>query len=56
MLEISKLIPQLVQDFDLELENPKQDWKTCNRWFVKPENFTVRVKKRCSDDTTETQL
>ena len=46
MLEISKLIPQLVRDFDFELVEPEKKWETRNAWFVKPINFRVRVKQR----------
>ena len=46
MLEISKLIPQLVREFDFELIEPEKGWKTRNAWFVKPTNFRVRVKRR----------
>ena len=51
MLEICKLIPQLVRDFDISLEHPEKDWTTSNRWFVKPKNFMVKVKKRSAHDT-----
>ena len=43
-LEISKLIPRLVRDFDFELEKPEKEWKTENYWFVKPTDFTIRIK------------
>lgn len=45
LLEISKAIPQVVRHFDFELEN-KGEWKCTNHWFVKPENFVCRVKRR----------
>ena len=47
-LEMSKLIPKMVREFDFELENPKQDWTTTNYWFVVPNDFQVRVKHRKS--------
>ncbi|KAJ5287205.1 cytochrome protein [Penicillium angulare] len=43
-LEIYKLIPQLIRDFDFELEN--QTWTTENLWFVKPMDFRVKVLLR----------
>jgi cytochrome P450 len=46
MLEMSKLIPQLVRQFDFELEKPDTPWKTANYWFVKQFDFNVRVKER----------
>ncbi|KAI0128207.1 cytochrome P450 [Hypoxylon sp. NC0597] len=49
-LEISKLIPRLVRDFDFELSgglaNNGASWSADNYWFVKPKNFMVRVKPR----------
>ncbi|EYE90342.1 cytochrome P450 [Aspergillus ruber CBS 135680] len=48
ILEMSKLIPRLVRDFDFELVNPEREWETENFWFVKPVNFDVRVKRRNS--------
>jgi hypothetical protein len=44
MLEMSKLIPEIVKNFDLVLEMPKEQWKTVNYWFVKPERLPVTVK------------
>ncbi|KAI9170666.1 Pisatin demethylase [Paramyrothecium foliicola] len=45
ILEISKLIPRLIRDFDMELIS-KEPWKTANRWFVKPVNFQVTLRPR----------
>lgn len=43
-LEMSKLIPEVVANFDMALMIPKEQWKTVNYWFVKPESFPVQVK------------
>lgn len=44
MLEISKLVPQLVQKFDFEPAwGPIGD---LNRWFVKMKGLNTRVKHR----------
>ncbi|KAJ5596940.1 hypothetical protein N7450_003398 [Penicillium hetheringtonii] len=44
ILEMSKLIPRLVRDYDFTpLRN---NWKTENYWFVKPMDFEVHVQKR----------
>jgi cytochrome P450 len=48
LLEMTKLIPQLVRNFDFELEKPDQVWETVNVWFVKQKNFNGRVKLRAS--------
>ncbi|KAK1771877.1 putative cytochrome p450 pisatin protein [Phialemonium atrogriseum] len=42
-LEMSKIIPRLLREFDFELERP--EWKTENFWFVKPKDFIVRVRR-----------
>ena len=50
MLEISKLIPKIVRDFDFELTGDiaqkETEWTCANRWFVKPQNFVARVRAR----------
>jgi cytochrome P450 len=45
-LEMSKLIPQIVRDFDFELKDPHRPWSTENNWFITPTNFRVQVKIR----------
>ncbi|KAL6792217.1 cytochrome P450 [Trichoderma sp. SZMC 28013] len=45
-LEMSKLIPLLIKNFDFELQDRQRDWKTTNYWFVKPNNFDVAVRAR----------
>ena len=35
MLELSKVIPEMVLHFDFELVGRGGEWKTLNRWFVK---------------------
>lgn len=46
LLEMAKLIPQLVRNFDIELEQPDREWRTTNKWFVKQEGFFCRVRVR----------
>ncbi|KAF2791289.1 pisatin demethylase [Melanomma pulvis-pyrius CBS 109.77] len=48
MLEMSKLIPLLVRDFDFVLDDNlvRNEWKTTNHWFVKPRNFKVTIVVR----------
>lgn len=46
MLEMCKLIPRLVTEFDFEIEEKSKVWKTVNYWFVKPVNFRVKVQLR----------
>jgi len=46
-LEINKVVPMVVRDFDLVLEDGgKEGLKTQNFWFVKPTNFQVRLRLR----------
>ncbi|KAF2240729.1 putative cytochrome P450 pisatin demethylase [Trematosphaeria pertusa] len=49
MLEMSKLVPRLVRDYDFELEGDEKEWDTANFWFVKPVDFRVTVKARKED-------
>ncbi|KKA30627.1 hypothetical protein TD95_000859 [Thielaviopsis punctulata] len=41
LLEINKLIPALLRNFEISLANPKKEWKLVNAWFVKPSNFDI---------------
>ncbi|KAH6847213.1 cytochrome P450 [Chaetomium sp. MPI-CAGE-AT-0009] len=45
MLEMCKLVPRLIRDFDLALWD-KGQWQTTDHWFVKPEHFRVLVRPR----------
>jgi len=49
-LEMSKLIPRLVRDFDFALDDtlssPDQHMKTAGYWFVKPKDFRVKIRPR----------
>ncbi|VUC35462.1 unnamed protein product [Clonostachys rosea] len=47
MLEMCKLVPRIIRDFDFELvDGLGAEWKTTAYWFVKPSNFRVRVRTR----------
>lgn len=48
-LEISKLIPRIVGDFNFVFPGDaptKGEWKTTNYWFVKPKGFKVGIRIR----------
>jgi hypothetical protein len=45
-MEMAKIIPQVVRNFDVELVDPKGTWRTTNHWFVKQTGFNVRVSRR----------
>lgn len=46
LLEITKLVPRLVRDFDFQLEDPYDPWRVENFWFVKPKQFKVSIRRR----------
>lgn len=46
MLEMSKVIPVLVLNYDFEPEHPERPCKTENVWFVKQTDFRCRVRRR----------
>ncbi|KAK8115255.1 cytochrome P450 oxidoreductase [Apiospora kogelbergensis] len=50
ILEISKLIPRIIRDFDFQLQGPAAvpggSWETYNVGFVKPRSFYISVKSR----------
>ena len=43
MLEMTKLLPILVQNFEFELVGMGDHWKTRNHWFVMPLDFSVKI-------------
>ncbi|GME29203.1 Cytochrome P450 [Neofusicoccum parvum] len=45
LLEISKVIPQLVRKFDFELVEPEKEWETATAWFTK-QKFHCYIKRR----------
>lgn len=46
LLEIYKLVPSMLRRFELEFDDPNQEWEIVNAWFVKQNNFTTRFKLR----------
>jgi len=45
LLEIYKLVPTLLRNFDIKLERD-EEWTTQNTWFVRPVEFNVRFTPR----------
>ncbi|KAL4915852.1 putative benzoate 4-monooxygenase cytochrome P450 [Aspergillus aurantiobrunneus] len=45
-LEVYKLVPTLLQAYEIELEDPAREWTVENRWFVPQFDFRVRMKRR----------
>lgn len=48
ILEMSKLVPFLIRDFDFSLDRSliSRDWKVKTYWFTKPVDFRVEVRLR----------
>lgn len=46
LMEMSKLVPQLLRNFQFELENPDVEWKLTGYWFVKQTGLICRVSQR----------
>lgn len=44
ILEILKLVPRLLRDFDFQLERPQEDMECDASWFVVPKELPVRVR------------
>ncbi|KAL4967564.1 cytochrome P450 [Aspergillus stella-maris] len=44
ILEMSKLIPRIIREFDFSTKN--EAWDTQNHWFVKPTDFEVQIQRR----------
>ncbi|KAI1618245.1 cytochrome P450 [Exophiala viscosa] len=49
-MEMTKEVPEVIEEFDLELEPPTCTWKTANVWFVKQTDFRCRIR-RCAQST-----
>ena len=46
LLEIYKLVPTFLRNFEVELETPATEWKTYNAWFVRQLGFHTKFKPR----------
>ncbi|KAI7135816.1 hypothetical protein KC343_g21610, partial [Hortaea werneckii] len=46
LLEIYKLVPTFLRNFEIELEKPGTEWKTWNAWFVRQLDFKTVFKRR----------
>ena len=46
LLEMSKLVPQILRDYVVELSDPEADWTLSDRWFVKQTNLICRLRRR----------
>ena len=46
--EIYKLVPQIIHDFHIRLEDSSRAWKTHNYWFNKQTDIKIRIEERTS--------
>ncbi|KAJ5777243.1 pisatin demethylase [Penicillium odoratum] len=46
LIEMQKIIPQLLREFEIRLHSPEQDWKTRNAWFVQQEGLICDLVRR----------
>ena len=46
LLEIYKLVPPFLRNFEIALEKPDSQLETRNAWFVRPLNFNTVFKAR----------
>lgn len=46
MLEMSKLVPQVLRRFDFELADPTKEWVMEDYWFVQQRGLICRVNRR----------
>lgn len=43
---MSKLVPEFLRTFDIELSDPNKEWKLRDYWFVKQIGLICKVKAR----------
>ncbi|CAI7625537.1 unnamed protein product [Penicillium pancosmium] len=46
LMEMHKIIPQLLREFEIRLHDPSKAWKTKNVWFVQQEGLICNLVKR----------
>ncbi len=46
LLEMSKLVPQVLRRFGFELTNPEREWVMQDYWFVQQKGLICKVKRR----------
>lgn len=46
MLELIKVVPALVMRYNMELDDPRREWKIVNNFAVRQEELYVFVKRR----------
>jgi cytochrome P450 len=46
LMEMTKIIPQMLREYENILARPEKDWKMKNRWFVQQSGLDWVLKKR----------
>lgn len=46
MMEMSKMVPQLLRDFDFSWASEQETWDINTFWFAKQSNVFVRIHPR----------
>jgi cytochrome P450 len=46
LIEIHKMVPQLLRTFKVELTYPKKEWHICNHWFMQQEGLVYTLTRR----------
>ena len=46
LMEMKKLIPELVLRFEIDIVDPDREWVVHNDWFVQQQDFLVRLSER----------
>ncbi|RMD41176.1 hypothetical protein DV735_g3941, partial [Chaetothyriales sp. CBS 134920] len=46
MLELAKLVPQLLRHYEFSFPTPDHEWQVRGGWFVGQDNLLVRVRRR----------
>jgi cytochrome P450 len=49
LMEMQKIVPQLLREYSIELADPKTTWKTKNQWFVQQSGLDCILAKRKRD-------
>ncbi|KAJ9480964.1 hypothetical protein VN97_g12549 [Penicillium thymicola] len=46
LMEMRKVLPQLLREFDFQMHGPEKEWKTKNIWFVQQEGLVCDIVRR----------
>lgn len=46
LMEMHKIVPQLLREFEIRLHSPEKEWRTLNVWFVQQEELICDLVRR----------